>query len=138
MTTAKIASNAGRTRSKANRPSERRTPRVMGWRLRQRLLQAGELLEALRHGHAAPDDVVNDRERLGVVFGVPRLLVGPDDLPLRGLQTEKLEVDPAVVRLDDFRVLVHLRVRVVETGDQAPLPLDVPVTVEVSAEEPRQ
>ena len=30
MTTAKIASNAGRTRSKANRPSERRTPRVMG------------------------------------------------------------------------------------------------------------
>src|SRR5207244_12452122 len=48
------------------------------------------------------------------------------------------QIHPTVVGGDDLRVLVHLGIRVVEAGDQAPLALDVPVACEVAAEEADQ
>src|SRR5262245_21645219 len=48
----------------------------------QRLLESYQILESLGHGQAAPDHVVHNRNRLGVVLGVPGLLEGPDHFSL--------------------------------------------------------
>src|SRR6185503_9755608 len=86
-------------------------------------------------GRRAADDVVDDRDRLGVVLGEPRLLERVDGPALLVLLAQELEIDPLVVGGDDLRVVVHLGVWVVEAGDQAPLALYVPVAVAVAAQE---
>src|SRR5262245_65255653 len=80
----------------------------------QRLLESYQVLEPLGHGQAAPDHVVHDRNRLGVVLGVPGLLERPDYLGLVVLLAQHRQIDPLIVGLDDALVLVHLRIRVVE------------------------
>src|SRR5262245_64559821 len=95
----------------------------------QGLLESYQVFEPLGHGQAAPDHVVHDRNRLRVVLGVPGLLESPNHLGLVVLLAQHRQIDPLIVGLDDALVLVHLRVWVVEPGEQAPLPLDVPVAV---------
>src|SRR5882762_12024248 len=163
-----MPASAGRMRARANHASDSRIARraglgaairsgIVDWagsaltghcsrnpddsardRLGQRLLERGEILEALGHRDRAADHVLHGGHRLGVVLAVPRLLVGADDLTLLVLLAQELQIDPAVVGLDDLRVVVHLRIRVVEAGDQAPLPLYVPVALQISAEEARE
>src|SRR5262245_47882454 len=93
--------------------------------LGERLLELGQVLQALRHRQAAADDVLDDRDGFGVVLAIPRLLVGRDDLALLVLGLQELQVDPVIVGLHHLGVVVHLGIRVVEARDQAPLPLDV-------------
>src|SRR4029453_6303929 len=59
----------------------------------QRLLESYEILEPLGHGQAAPDHVVHDRNRLGVVLGVPGLLESADHLRLVVLLAQHRQID---------------------------------------------
>src|SRR5215475_10706442 len=154
-TTRKIPARAGSTSRNANQPSDSRidtrparAPFATGSApstlvspfvaLRQRLLEGHQLLEPLGDRRRAADDVVHGRHRLGVVLAVPGLFVGGDDLAFLVLLAQELEVDPLVVGRDDLRVVVHLRIGIVEAGDQTPLALHVPVAVEIAAQEARQ
>src|SRR5438094_971668 len=125
-----MPSSAGPTNSQATALSDQFTRQI-----RQRIWQGLQFFEALLHRRSAADVVVHDGDRLAVVLAEPRLLERVDRPALLVLLAQELEVDPPVVRLDDLRVVVHLGVRVVEPGDEAPLALHVPVAVEVAAEE---
>src|SRR5262249_30290244 len=98
-----------RSRSVPTRPRPDSTLAFMRRRGRragsgQSVLESYEILEPLGHGQAAPDHVVHDRNRLGVVLGVPGLLERPDYLGFVILLAQHRQIDPLIVGLDDALV----------------------------------
>src|SRR2546422_9471769 len=85
-TTAPTMISAGRASSHPNAASERRRGLARALtelrRSDQGPLELDDLLEALRDGHRAANDVVDDRHGFRVVLRIPRLLVRGDDLAL--------------------------------------------------------